>query len=175
MPRKRPSDKSVASSEIKLPGNRVAVVVTEKDPQGCTHSHPVVKTHLDVMHDKGTITKEMLEAGKRFHAHFTIANLNTMRSMPLIPMPSAKGPMDITERQNDARKKIKEALDHVGGPSSPSGSCVWHVVGLEHSVRQWCMQQSWTSRPMNPHNATGVLVTALDLLARHYGYLKKSH
>jgi len=54
--------------------------------------------------------------------------------------------------------------------ASPGGSCVWHVVGLQMSLREWAMQRGWNGRPMLASQATGALVTALGVLAFHYGY-----
>ena len=31
-----------------------------------------------------------------------------------------------------------------GGLSSPAGSCVWHVVGLQRSVREWAIRRAGT-------------------------------
>jgi hypothetical protein len=30
----------------------------------------------------------------------------------------------------------------------PAGSCVWHVVGLQRSVREWAIRQGWGGRPV---------------------------
>jgi hypothetical protein len=42
------------------------------------------------------------------------------------------------------------------GPRQRAGSCAWHVIGLQRSMREW--------------RAGGILVSALGVLARHYGY-----
>jgi hypothetical protein len=47
---------------------------------------------------------------------------------------------------------------HFRGLGSPAGSCVWHHVGLQRSVRERLEQ------------AQGILVAALGVLAGHYGY-----
>jgi hypothetical protein len=31
----------------------------------------------------------------------------------------------------------------LGGLGSPAGSCVWHVVGLQRSLREWALRQGW--------------------------------
>jgi hypothetical protein len=59
------------------------------------------------------------------------------------------------------------ALD---GISSPAGSCVWHVVGLQGSVREWAIRQGWGGRPVRQEQAQGILVAALGVLAAHLGY-----
>ena len=61
-------------------------------------------------------------------------------------------------------------LEVLGGISSPAGSCVWHVVGLQHSVREWALRQGWGGRPVEQTEARGMLVAALGVLAAHLGY-----
>jgi hypothetical protein len=63
-----------------------------------------------------------------------------------------------------------EALQALGGLSSPGGSCVWHVVGLQRSVREWAIRQGWGGRSVEQKAAGGILVAALGMLARHLGY-----
>jgi hypothetical protein len=58
----------------------------------------------------------------------------------------------------------------LGGISSPAGSCVWHVVGLQRSVREWAMRQGWSGRPVRQEQAQGILVAALGVLAGHFSY-----
>jgi hypothetical protein len=58
----------------------------------------------------------------------------------------------------------------LGGISSPAGSCVWHVVGLQRSVREWAMRQGWNGRLVRQEQAQGILVAALGVLAGHLGY-----
>ena len=53
----------------------------------------------------------------------------------------------------------------LGGISSPAGSCVWHVVGLQRSVREWAIRQGWGGRPVRQEQAQGILVAALGMLA----------
>jgi hypothetical protein len=61
-------------------------------------------------------------------------------------------------------------MQALGGISSPAGSCVWHVVGLQRSVREWAMRQGWGGRPVRQEQAQGILVAALGMLAAHLGY-----
>ena len=58
----------------------------------------------------------------------------------------------------------------LGGIGSPAGSCVWHVVGLQRSVREWAIRQGWGGRPVRQEQAQGILVAALGVLAAHLGY-----
>jgi hypothetical protein len=58
----------------------------------------------------------------------------------------------------------------LGGISSPAGSCVWHVIGLQRSVREWAMRQGWGGRPVRQEQAHGILIASLGMLAVHFGY-----
>jgi hypothetical protein len=51
-------------------------------------------------------------------------------------------------------------------------SCVCHVVGLQHSIREWAMRQGWGGRPVRVEQAQGILIAALGVLAGWYGYGK---
>jgi hypothetical protein len=54
--------------------------------------------------------------------------------------------------------------------SWPAGSSVWHVVGLQRSVREWAMRQGWGGRPVDHKAAAGILIAALGVLAAHASY-----
>jgi hypothetical protein len=47
---------------------------------------------------------------------------------------------------------------------------VWHVIGLQRSVREWAMQQGWGGRPVRQEQAQGILVAGLGMLAAHFAY-----
>ena len=76
---------------------------------------------------------------------------------------------DLNERQLHARRRVHEAMEALGGISSPAGRCVWHVVGLQRSVREWAMRQGWGGRPVRQEQAQGILVAALGMLGARYG------
>ena len=131
--------------------------------------HRTVDT-LGIMLRAGTITSEMHDAARDFQAQFTIACYDVVRCMPLMRLPGGSGPGDLTDAQVDARRDVGAALDLLGGLGSPAGSCVWHVVGLQRSVREWAMRQGWGGRPVRVEQAQGILVAALGVLAGWYGY-----
>ena len=56
------------------------------------------------------------------------------------------------------------------GSAAQPARCVWHVVGLQRSVREWAMRQGWGGRPVRVEQAQGILVAALGVLAGWYGY-----
>ena len=52
-------------------------------------------------------------------------------------------------------------MQALGGLSSPAGSCVWHVVGLQRSVREWAIRQGWGGRPGRQEQAQAVLIATV--------------
>jgi hypothetical protein len=76
---------------------------------------------------------------------------------------------DLTDAQVAARERVARALDALGGHGSPAASCVWQVVGMQTSIREWALRQGWGGRPVRQENAQGILVAALGVLAKHYG------
>ena len=76
---------------------------------------------------------------------------------------------DFSDVQIAARERVARAVDALGGHGSPAGSCVWHVVGMQTSVREWALRQGWGGRPVRQESAQGILVAALGVLAKHFG------
>lgn len=144
--------------------------VYEADPDGRPVVHHRTVDTLGIMVRAGTITKDMHDAARDFQAQFTVARFDAIRCMPLLRLPGGGGPGDLTDTQVDARRHVGAVLDALGGLGSPAGSCVWHVVGLQRSIREWAMRQGWGGKPVNEKHAQGILIAALGVLAGHYGY-----
>jgi hypothetical protein len=144
--------------------------VREKDPDGrIVYHHRTVDT-LGKMLRAGTIDQAMHDAAKDFQAAFIIAQLDPVRALPILRVPGTGGERDPSERQLHARRQVHQAMAALGGISSPAGSCVWHVVGLQRSVREWAIRQGWGGRPVDHKAAAGILIAALGILAAHLGY-----
>jgi hypothetical protein len=144
--------------------------VREKDPDGrIVYHHRTVDT-LGKMLKAGTITQKMYDAAKDFQAAFIIANLDPLRALPILRVPGIGREPELNERQLHARRGVHKAMAALGGIGSPAGSCVWHVVGLQRSVREWAIRQGWGGRPVRQEQAQGILVAALGVLAGHLGY-----
>jgi hypothetical protein len=146
--------------------------VREKDPDGRIVVHHRTVDTLGKMLRAGTITPEMHDAAKDFQAAFIVANLDPLRALPILRVPGTARELELNERQLDARRRVHKALQALGGILSPAGSCVWHVVGLQRSVREWAMRQGWGGRSVRQEQAQGILVAALGMLAGHFGYEK---
>jgi len=144
--------------------------VREKDPEGRIVVHHRTVDTLGKMLRAGTITPEMHEAAQDFQANFIIARLDPLRALPLARLTGSGREPDLSERQLHARRRVHEAMQALGGIGSPAGSCVWHVVGLQRSVREWAMRQGWGGRPVRQEQAQGILGAALGMLAAQCGY-----
>jgi hypothetical protein len=59
---------------------------------------------------------------------------------------------------------VHDAIEALSGISSAADSCVWHVVGLQRSVREWALRMGWGGRPVRQEQAQGILVAALGML-----------
>ena len=74
-----------------------------------------------------------------------------------------------TMRPCRRRRRVHRVMQALGGMSSPAGSCVWHVVGLQRSVREWALRQGWGGRLVRQEQAQGILIAALGVLAVQFG------
>jgi hypothetical protein len=99
--------------------------VRERDPDGRIVVHHRTVDTLGKMLRSGTITQEMHDAAKDFQAAFIVANLDPLRALPILRGPGTGREPDLNERQLHARRRVHEALQALGGLSSPAGSCVW--------------------------------------------------
>jgi hypothetical protein len=152
---------------------RVLREITEFDPHGIEVSHHRTVDTLGMMLDSGAITSGMHTAARDFQAAFTIACFDAMPRVNLSVMArsssSAHDVRDLTDTQVAARERVARALDALGGHGSPAGSCVWHVVGMQTSIREWATRRGWGGRPVRRESAQGILVAALGVLTKHYG------
>ena len=160
---------------LRLPGGRTLETVRVTDPEGRPVTLVRTVDTLARMLKAGTITPPMHDAARDFQAHFIIAAYDTMATASIVRVRRLRGEKmtwndDLTVRQIAARDRVHDALDALGGMASPGGSCVWHVVGLQMSLREWAMQQGWNGRPLRRGEASGILLSALGVLAFHYGY-----
>jgi hypothetical protein len=139
--------------------------IRDADPDGPPVLHHQIIDPLTRMLRAGTITDAMYNAAKDFQAAFVIEHLEPLRTLPMLRVSGTGRPSELNQFQLDARHRIQEALDALGGLSSPAGSCVWHVVGGERSLRDWALRQRWSGRPLPQGHAQGILVAALGILA----------
>jgi hypothetical protein len=135
-----------------------------KIPDGRIVVHHRTVDTLGKMLRAGTITQEMHDAARSFQASFIVANLDPIRAASILRVAGAGREPDLSDRQIDARRRVHAAMQALGGINSPAGSCIWHVVGLQRSVREWAIRQGWGGRPVRQEQAMGILVAALGVL-----------
>jgi hypothetical protein len=171
---KTPKIAALGPSKWRLQHGGFGEAVRSADPEtGTPVAHRYAMDTLGVMLGNGTITSEMRDAGEMFRKQFRCAALDTLRAMPLIRIPGGRAGDTTTEQQFQARERVASAIDALGGPSSPAGACVWHVVGLESSITEWARRSGWCGRPIGHAQGQGVLVSALGVLAMHYGMTQR--
>jgi hypothetical protein len=143
--------------------------IRDTDPEtGSPVQHRRAVDTVGLMLINGTITAEMHDAAVVFRTKFRAAALDDLQAMAWDRLPGGAGD-SMTERQAAARRHVAEAMEALGGFDSAAGSAVWHVVGLECSVREWAQRQGWGGRRVGAPQAQGMLVAALGVLAAHYG------
>jgi hypothetical protein len=127
---------------------------------------------LAIMERRGTITGGMRQAGEDFRARFAVAQLDPLRALDLSQQRFGEGVRADRDgpglRIEAARGAVWRAIQAVGGLGSPAGSCLWHVLGWERSVKEWALEQGWSGRRISQEAASGVLVAALGALEAHF-------
>lgn len=138
---------------------------------------------LAVMERRGSITAGMRQAGEDFRVRFATAQLDPLRALDISRLrfgdrPSRGADEGPGLRIEAARDAVWRAIQSVGGIASPAGSCVWHVVGWESSLKAWAVEQGWNGRRVSQEAASGILIGALGALEAHFGnrrIMRKSH
>jgi hypothetical protein len=138
---------------------------------------------LAVMERRGSITPGMRQAGEDFRNRFATAHLDPLRALDITQLRIADGRSRGPDegpglRIEAARDAVWRAVQSVGGIASPAGSCIWHVVGWERSLKAWAVEQGWNGRRISQEAASGILVAALGALEAHFGNrpaMRKSH
>ncbi len=120
------------------------------------------------MERRGAITAEMRAAGEDFRARFRHAQLDPLRAANLARTPGASYVGGTGGGFEYARTQIWRAILALGGLGSPGGSCLWHVVGLERSLKQWALETGWSGRRVSQDAASGILIAALGALENYW-------
>lgn len=127
---------------------------------------------LATMERRGSITAAMRRAGEDFRARFATAHLDPLRALDYARLREGGGRGTRGEepglRVENARTAVWRAVLAVGGPASPGGSCLWHVVGWERSLKEWALDQGWSGRRVSQEAASGILIAALGALEAHF-------
>ena len=157
--------------EVTRPDGSVIRYVREEDDDQKPVDHYRTVDTLALMLRNGSITGAMHDAGQQFSQDFARAFGSGVASPKLDGLPGGTAPGQMmVERNAGAARAVRDALEAVGGSGSPAGSALWYVAGLGQSVREWALRQGWAGKAISLHEAKGILVAGLGVLARHYGY-----
>jgi len=130
---------------------------------------------LAAMERRGSITAGMRQAGEDFRARFATAHLDPLRAPDWSRLRVGGSSSNFRTadepdlRIEGARDAVWRAILAVGGIGSPAGSCIWHVVGWERSLKEWALERGWSGRRVSQEAASGILIAALGALAAHFG------
>lgn len=124
---------------------------------------------LAAMERRGSITPSMRDAGEDFRRRFAVAQLDTLQAIDLSRMRMSDRVVQTDRvpgghRIEAARHWVWQVIRRVGGIASPAGSCLWHVVGWEQSLKEWALEQGWAGRRVSQETASGILIAALGAL-----------
>ena len=160
----------IGEEHIRPDGSVIRYVREEDDDQKPAEHYRTVDT-LALMLRNGSITGAMHDAGQQFSQDFARAFGSGVASPKLDGLPGGTAPGQMmVEKNAGAARAVRDALDAVGGNSSPAGSALWYVAGLQLSLREWALRDGWNGKRVEKNEAKGILVAALGVLARYYGY-----
>jgi len=164
----------IGEEQVRPDGSMIRYVREEDDDQKPVDHYRTVDT-LALMLRNGSITGAMHDAGQQFSQDFARAFGSGMVTARLDGMPGGTAPGEMMiERNAGAARAVRQALDAVGGNGSPAGSALWYVAGLQMSIRDWSLRDGWNGKRVEKNEAKGILLAALGMLARHYGYERSS-
>ncbi len=158
-------DRPWAIENLPIPGGRIADLVSEGDPDCRPVAHHRVVDTIGLLERNGTITPDMAMAAEAFARDFRTAHLAGIRTASLIRVDSSRRP-ERPHGNEGARRRVLRDMEALGGLGAPGAQAVWHVVGLEESLREWSHSDAWQGKPIRYYAAQGVLVAALGVLAR---------
>jgi hypothetical protein len=160
----------IGEEQVRPDGSVIRYVREEDDDQKPVDHYRTVDT-LALMLRNGSITGAMHDAGQQFSQDFARAFGSGVASPKLDGLPGGTAPGQMmVERNASAARAVRDALEAVGGSGSPAGSALWFVAGLGQSVREWALRQGWAGKAISLHEAKGILIAGLGVLARYYGY-----
>jgi hypothetical protein len=127
------------------------------------------------MERRGSITPGMRQAGEDFRNAFRRACSDPLAatdlSRPFIDSVTGRKPSSIGAVGSS--DKVRRAILSVGGMGSAGGSCLWHVVGWERTLKEWAFEQGWNGRRVSQEAAYGILIATLGTLEGHFGRVER--
>jgi hypothetical protein len=136
-----------------------------EDVDGRPSAPPRAIDCITSLYQRGVITKEQLLAAEWFRESFRLAQLDPLRAPDLARVPGrAYREVMPGAAALRAQRQVQVMIGALGGIGRAPGSCAWHVIGLEWSVRRWAREWLGVNNP----EATGVLIATCSLLDAIY-------
>jgi hypothetical protein len=115
----------------------------------------------------------MRQAGEDFRVRFATAQLDPLKAFDISRARVGRGSISSSGEEpgiriEHAREVVWRAILAVGGLGSAGGSCLWHVLGWERSLKEWALEQGWSGRRVSQETASGILIAALGALEAHF-------
>ena len=112
------------------------------------------KRHIDVFG---------LQAAEEFGKDFYLAGLNGLQASRFERLGHSKE--FLTERRLKALQRLYKAQIALGGIGSSCERAAWYVLGMGFDMTQYCQIER-----INDRIAKGILIGAIGVLSKHYGY-----
>jgi hypothetical protein len=168
----RTTQAAIGRDDGDLVGILESLPVVSRPPQSERSRHHAVDT-LATMERRGSITSGMRLAGETFRTVFRTAELDPLQAIDREQQRKSvktrqAAPPAPSRRIEAARAEVWGMIVAVGGMGSPAGSCLWHVVGCERTIKQWALEQGWCGRRVSQEAAAGILIAALGMLETQF-------
>lgn len=153
-------------------GHANAIMVRETAPNGQIVVHAVKKSNYvhERLHTMKRISDAEYDAAERFCSDFIKASLDGRYASLDMNRSSGATKHIISDGVVEARQRVRAAQDSLGvSDKSLSKSCVWYVVGCGDTLEKWSQRIRTSGDLMSEGKASGILVSALERLALHYG------
>ena len=120
------------------------------------------KSSVERLYENGQIDSAAYDAGQQFHAAFVHGHLVGIKAFdPSKPLGPGGGVYGFNAER--ARSKVWNALQALGGLTSPAGTIAWQVIGEEMPLHLWAEQMQ-----RGRETARTLLIDTCEILAEHY-------
>lgn len=121
-------------------------------------------TYVERLERDGVIESRQRDAADQFTYHFRRAGLERYATINLFRV--LGGGADADETLIHHRQQVRKVMTSLGGLQS---SIIWHVCGTERPMSEWVADRNAAGFRMSADTARGVLIAALDGLAKLFG------
>lgn len=138
-------------------------------------SHPMGRAidTLAALRRRGTIDDAMYGAGRQFEEDFQASGLCELRAQDLSTPRGGTTDYHVV-RVIASRHRIWQAIEALGGPTTPIALSAWHVLGMGRTLKDYASIEGFSlDRPLHPMTAQGLLIGALSVLSGHYSRDRK--